>query len=106
MDLGVNPCNDFYAFSCGSFVKTKQVPDDHSNRNILQEMQDEIYVQMKNYLESPAVATDADSIKKLKSFYLSCINDTAITDEVAAASALFELFQKSGGSWKLLDAGL
>ncbi|RWS13894.1 endothelin-converting enzyme 1-like protein [Dinothrombium tinctorium] len=104
IDFSVDPCTNFYDFACGRFLKTKTVPDDHTSRNILQEMQDDIYTEMKNYLQTPIdEQNDAVSIKQVKRFYASCMNDSSANDELSAAKALFDLMKASGGSWSLLD---
>lgn len=51
IDFQVDPCDNFYDFACGKFLQTHTVPDDHLSRNILQEIQDEIYIEMKGFLE-------------------------------------------------------
>ncbi|RWS29371.1 endothelin-converting enzyme 1-like protein [Leptotrombidium deliense] len=106
IDVSVDPCSNFYDFACGQFLKKKTVPDDHSNRNILQEMQDDIYVEMKNYLEEPIKENEPLSVKKVKMFYYSCMNDSAANDEQRAAQTLFDLMSKSGGPWYLFDAAI
>ncbi len=34
MDPDVDPCEDFHAFSCGSFIKTKRIPDDQTKTDV------------------------------------------------------------------------
>lgn len=99
IDFDVDPCENFYDFACGRFLQTKAVPDDHSSRNILQEIQDEIYVEMKNYLEQPPNVEDLQSIRKVKLFYASCMNETTANDEIEAVSVIVNLIESGGGRW-------
>ena len=42
LDPKTDPCQDFYQFSCGSFLETGSVPDDSNQLSTLQEMQDDM----------------------------------------------------------------
>lgn len=108
MDFSRDPCENFYDFSCGNFLKTKAVPDDHASRNILQEIQDEIFVEMKHHLEesaedSPEIVQNLTSIKNAKLFYNSCMNETTADDETQAVKIMSELIESSGGKWIILE---
>lgn len=103
IDFDVDPCDNFYEFACGRYLQTKAVPDDHASRNILQEIQDEIYVEMKNYLEEPIVAEELSSVQKAKLFFASCMNETTANDEIEAMSVILNLIDASGGPWRALQ---
>ena len=65
-----------YTFSCGNFIRTNAVPDDYYARNLLQEMQEGMFVEMKNYIEQPISTNDPNHIEQIKLLYMSCMNDT------------------------------
>lgn len=104
MDLTVDPCEDFYQFSCGNYMKKQTVPDDRSSRNVLQEIQDQMYVEMKNLLESEE-GSDSEQkeknvvVKKAKDFYASCMRESTEEDEVTVTNLIINLIENSGGKW-------
>jgi hypothetical protein len=50
IDSQTNACDDFYQFSCGSFIAHNEIPDDSFQRSTLQEMQESILVDIKSKL--------------------------------------------------------
>jgi len=107
MDLTKDPCEDFYEFTCGNFIRSKMPPVDRGSRNILQEIQDEMYTEMKSMLESTKTL-NSSAAEKAKIFYTSCMNGKANEEEdedesESTQSLLLELLQDSGGDWCALD---
>lgn len=104
MDFTKDPCEDFYEFTCGNFVKTKIPAVDHGNRNVLQEIQDEMYIEMKAMLESSS-SMNSVAATKAKTFYSSCMldNQASEEDDEETYEVLLDLIDKSGGSWCALD---
>ena len=42
MDPTVDPCKDFYQFSCGGWELKNKIPDDRSRINVLDMLQDNL----------------------------------------------------------------
>ena len=103
MDVSVDPCEDFYQFACGNYVRSKAVPHDRLSRNILQEIQDEIYIDMKSMLEQES-KNDSLVVQAAKKFYASCMRESEEEDDATAAALILETVNESGGPWCLLEA--
>ena len=47
MDTAVDPCEDFFEYSCGSWNRLNEIPDDRSSYNTFAKLRDIIHVQLK-----------------------------------------------------------
>ncbi|KAI8851790.1 hypothetical protein BC829DRAFT_414960 [Chytridium lagenaria] len=75
-----DPCGDFYEFSCGGFKKSHPVTD--SSLSMLSLLQEKADAALKNILESgklsPTSDEDIELLGKVRSFYSSCLDSSAI----------------------------
>ena len=80
MDLNVDPCVDFFQYSCGGWIKNNPIPADQSSWDTYSKMQDENRMRLREILEAAAVADpkrDA-AAQKIGDYYASCVDEKAI----------------------------
>ncbi|MCU1304883.1 MAG: endothelin-converting enzyme [Candidatus Sulfotelmatobacter sp.] len=80
MDRSVDPCVDFFKYSCGGWIKTNPIPPDQSSWDTYAKMQDENLGRLRGILEA-ASAPDANrnvAAKKIGDYYASCMDEKAI----------------------------
>lgn len=51
MDRSVNPCEDFYSFSCGGWLKENPIPEDSSSYGIYPWLRQHVDIQLKGVFE-------------------------------------------------------
>jgi endothelin-converting enzyme/putative endopeptidase len=85
MDRSVDPCADFFQYSCGGWIKSNPIPPDQSSWSVYAKMQDENRVRLRAILEA-AAAPDANrdaATQKIGDYYASCIDEKAIDSKGA-----------------------
>jgi putative endopeptidase len=92
MDRTVDPCVDFYAYSCGGWVKKNPIPPDQANWSTYSKLEDENRAQLRTILEGAAQATGVrDAVtQKIGDYYASCMDEPAI-EKLGAKPLLPEL---------------
>ena len=80
MDKTVDPCADFYTYSCGGWVKKNPIPPDQPSWGTYEKIEDENRAQLRGILEDAADAMrPRDAVtQKIGDYYASCIDETAI----------------------------
>ena len=92
MDRTVDPCMDFYAYSCGGWVKKNPIPPDQASWSTYGKLEDENRAQLRTILEDAAQANrprDAVTLK-IGDYYASCMDEPAI-EKLGAKPLLPEL---------------
>ena len=101
MDEKVDPCQNFYNFACGSFLKTAVIPDDKTSINLWTPMEDKIESDGKRLLELPINdKNDFESDKLAKIFYKSCMDQNKLDD--LGVGPVKKLISQIGG-WPVVD---
>ncbi|NXO97350.1 NEP protein, partial [Certhia brachydactyla] len=77
MDPSARPCQDFYQYACGGWLKRNVIPETSSRYSNFDILRDELEVVLKDVLDTPNT-NDIPAVQKAKTLYRSCINETAI----------------------------
>ncbi|NXK72072.1 NEP protein, partial [Amazona guildingii] len=77
MDTTAEPCNDFYQYACGGWLKRNVIPETSSRYSNFDILRDELEVVLKDVLDTPST-NDITAVQKAKTLYRSCINETTI----------------------------
>jgi putative endopeptidase len=80
MDPTVDPCVDFYTYSCGGWMKKNPIPPDQASWSAYGKLEDEDLAQLRTILEDAAKANAARGSvdQKIGDYYASCMDEAAI----------------------------
>jgi putative endopeptidase len=79
LDRSVDPCVDFYKFSCGGWQKKNPIPADQSGWSVYAKLGNENQQFLWGILEADAKATNRTPVQqKVGDYFASCMNTTAI----------------------------
>jgi endothelin-converting enzyme/putative endopeptidase len=80
MDRSIDPCVDFFKYSCGGWIKNNPIPPDQSSWDTYSKMQDENRSRLRGILEAAAAPDPARNAatQKIGDYYSSCIDEKAI----------------------------
>ena len=97
MNSKANPCEDFYNYACGGWIKKHEIPKGKDEYSAIVELSERNDKRLKKLLKT-SNSSDIVTIKKVKDFYKSCLN-TKIVDE--RAEKPLKKFIKELGSWDI-----
>ena len=80
MDPHVDPCVDFYTYSCGGWKRKNPTPPDQSSWAAWDKMQDENTFRMREILEEAASGGAKRNAvnQKIGDYYASCMDEKAV----------------------------
>jgi len=80
MDRSVDPCVDFFKYSCGGWIRNNPIPPDQSSWDTYSKMQDENLSRLRGILEAAAVPypNRTAAMQKIGDYYSSCTDEKAI----------------------------
>ncbi|XP_049819680.1 neprilysin-2-like [Aethina tumida] len=95
VDVSVDPCDDFYNFACGTFIRNNQ------QRSSLTTLTDLARGQLKDVIMGFDHPSYSRGVNLQRKFYQSCINESAI--EKDNSQTLLKKLDELGG-WPLLNS--
>lgn len=100
IDPSVDPCDDFYQFACGNYLRQVTIPDEKLMMMRITESNDRVREQLRTIMEEAIHYNDPKPFKLLKTFYKTCMNTTAIENDGLGYAKL--ILKKLGG-WPVTE---
>ena len=79
MDRSIDPCVDFYTYSCGGWQKNNPIPPDQTSWSVYGKLYQDNLAYLRGILEQAAVAKDRDAVtQKIGDYYAACMDEARI----------------------------
>jgi len=79
MDRSVDPCADFYKYSCGGWQKRNPIPADQTSWSVYGKLYQDNLQFLRGILEESAKATQRDAVtQKIGDYYAACMDEAAV----------------------------
>jgi len=102
MDQTADPCQDFFQFACGGYVKNTPIADDRTSTSLFSDIRDKLNIQLRGLLEEKLVPEDPRPVRLVKNLYQSCMDKDLI--EQKGVGPMLRVLQNLGG-WPVLERG-
>uniref|UniRef100_A0AC35U4W4 Neprilysin n=1 Tax=Rhabditophanes sp. KR3021 TaxID=114890 RepID=A0AC35U4W4_9BILA len=102
MNASADPCDDFYEYACGSWMKNNPIPDDAPSVSNFENLGHDLELAL-NYLLAEKVLNNLDgqAVIKAKQFYKLCLDSNQIMN---TWRKVFDEVISGFGGWPALDA--
>ena len=91
MDRSVNPCDDFYTYSCGRWMKSNPIPADQTSWSVYGKLYQDNLNYLRGILDEASTAKSRDAVtREIGDYYGACMNEAAI-EKLGAAPIQPEL---------------
>lgn len=106
IDSKVNPCDDFFKFCCGGWIKRNPIPKSYNDYSTFTKLSKVIEGELQSLLQTSNMSYDKgpenEALVKTRNFYRSCMDDQEI--KRLGPRPMLD-FIKEVGSWSICDDG-
>lgn len=103
IDESLDPCENFYQFACGTYLKNTPIPADKVTVDAFSNVRDLVEEQLRIVLNEPPQPNDTKPYLLAKYFHSSCLNQEII--EGRGIKPLADILEAFGG-WPVLKGDL
>jgi predicted metalloendopeptidase len=96
----IDPCDDFYQFSCGGWISNHQIKKDKPKINNMMILDEKLQEDIKKQLNKEVDASDSKSVAFAKQFFKSCLDEETL--EIRGFEPLFNALNSIGG-WPIVN---
>ena len=106
IDSTVDPCSDFFQFSCGGWIKRNPIPKSYNDYSTFTKLSKVIETEIQQLLQPSRMSHDGapqnEALVKTRDFYSSCMDDAEI--ERQGAKPMLDFIGEIG-SWSICNDG-
>ncbi|CAF0906888.1 unnamed protein product [Adineta steineri] len=103
MNETIEPCENFYEFICGRWIKNTKIPNNVRNQDTMQMMKDQLENTLINLLSTLPNKTivEPKAITNVRRLYISCLKEDTI--EKKSTDELLSFINTELGGWPILQ---
>lgn len=103
LDERIDPCENFYEFACGNYLKNTKIPEDKVSVDLLSTVDDLVREQLRTILNEPPQLNESKPFRLAKNFNAACLNQSLI--EERGIKPLADILESFGG-WPVVKGDL
>lgn len=103
LDETADPCENFYEFACGNYLKETPIPEDKITVDSFSNVRDLVQEQLRTIINEPPQPNESKPFRLAKYFNSACLNKTII--EERGIKPLSDILEAYGG-WPVVKGDL
>lgn len=103
MDEGIDPCDHFYQFACGNYIKNTKISADKVSVDLSTTVDDLVREQLRTIINEPPQLNESKPFRLAKYFNAACLNQSIIEDR--GIKPLADILEAFGG-WPVVKGDL